>query len=325
MELREQAVLFRTNHDSDLLEVELTRRGIPFVKYGGLRYLEAAHVKDFIALLRLTDNPADELSWFRLLQLLEGVGPTRARHVLDTLRASENGPPDLERWPQASEHIPPSSRQQADAVMTALAEAGVGSSDTAGVQVERLCAAITPLIRLHYPDGALRVTDLDQLVLAARGAEDVSHFVSELVLDPPSSSGALAGPPHLDEDYLVLSTVHSSKGLEWDAVHLIAAYDGNFPADMSTGTEEGVAEERRLFYVALTRPRRRLHVYVPSRYYYRASARDDRHGYGKASRFLTESVQDLFIVTGTADAKRIHSAVPLPEHRIEVSVDALFG
>ena len=325
MELREQAVLFRTNHDSDLLEVELTRRGIPFVKYGGLRYLEAAHVKDFIALLRLTDNPADELSWFRLLQLLEGVGPTRARHVLDTLRASENGPPDLERWPQASEHIPPSSRQQADAVMTALAEAGVGSSDTAGVQVERLCAAITPLIRLHYPDGALRVTDLDQLVLAARGAEDVSHFVSELVLDPPSSSGALAGPPHLDEDYLVLSTVHSAKGLEWDAVHLIAAYDGNFPADMSTGTEEGVAEERRLFYVALTRPRRRLHVYVPSRYYYRASARDDRHGYGKASRFLTESVRDLFIVTGTADAKRIHSAVPLPEHRIEVSVDALFG
>lgn len=325
MELREQAVLFRTNHDSALLEVELTRRRIPFVKYGGLRYLEAAHVKDFIALLRLTDNPADELSWFRLLQLLEGVGPTRARRVLDALRASEEGPPELERWSQASEHVPPSSREHANVVIDALIQTGAGATDTAGVQVERLCAAITPLIRLRYPDGAVRVSDLDQLVLAARGAKDVRHFVSELVLDPPASSADLAGRPHLDEDYLVLSTVHSAKGLEWDSVHLIAAYDGNFPADMSTGTEEGVAEERRLFYVALTRPRRRLQVYVPARFYYRPSARDDAHGMGQASRFLTEAVQGLFSVTGSAEPRPDHSASTLPETRIEVSVDALFG
>jgi DNA helicase II / ATP-dependent DNA helicase PcrA len=325
MELREQAVLFRTNHDSALLEVELTRRRIPFVKYGGLRYLEAAHVKDFIALLRLTDNPADELSWFRLLQLLEGVGPTRARRVLDTLRASDAGSPELERWPQASEHVPPSSREHASALMDALIQSGAGSTDTAGVQVERLCAAVTPLIRLRYPDGAVRVSDLDQLVLAARGAQDVRHFVSELVLDPPASSADLAGRPHLDEDYLVLSTVHSAKGLEWDSVHLIAAYDGNFPADMSTGTEEGVAEERRLFYVALTRPRRRLHVYVPSRFYYRPSARDDGHGMGQASRFLTEAVRSLFSVAGSPVSQLDHSAAALPETRIEVSVDALFG
>ncbi len=324
-ELREQAVLFRTNHDSDLLEVELTRRRIPFVKYGGLRYLEAAHVKDFIALLRLTDNPADELSWFRLLQLLDGVGPTRARRVLDTLRASDEGSPELERWSQASEHVPPSSREHANAVIDALIQTGAGSTDNAGVQVERLCAAITPLIRLRYPDGLVRVSDLDQLVLAARGAQDVRHFVSELVLDPPASSADLAGPPHLDEDYLVLSTVHSAKGLEWEAVHLIAAYDGNFPADMSTGTEEGIAEERRLFYVALTRPRRRLHVYVPSRFYHRPSARDDAHGMGQASRFLTETVQRLFSVTGSAEPQPNHSAAALPETRIEVSVDALFG
>jgi DNA helicase-2/ATP-dependent DNA helicase PcrA len=325
MELREQAVLFRTNHDSVLLEVELTRRRIPFVKYGGLRYLEAAHVKDFIALLRLTDNPADELSWFRLLQLLEGVGPTRARRVLDALRASEDGPPEIDRWPQAGEHVPPSSREHASGVIDALCQTGAGSTEPAGVQVERLCAAITPLIRLRYPDGSVRVSDLDQLVLAARGAEDVRHFVSELVLDPPASSADLAGRPHLDEDYLVLSTVHSAKGLEWDAVHLIAAYDGNFPADMSTGTEEGVAEERRLFYVALTRPRRRLHVYVPSRFYYRPSARDDAHGMGQASRFLTDTVQGLFSVTGSAETQPDQSPSTLPETRIEVSVDALFG
>src|SRR5207245_3379519 len=126
-------------------------------------------------------------------------------------------------------------------------------------------------------------------------------FVAELVLDPPSSSADLAGPPHLDEDYLVLSTVHSAKGLEWDAVHLIAAYDGNFPADMSAGSEEQIAEERRLFYVALTRARRRLLIYVPSRYFHRPRGGDDAHGLGSASRFLTAEVQTLFEVLHDRD------------------------
>jgi DNA helicase-2/ATP-dependent DNA helicase PcrA len=325
MELREQAVLFRTNHDSALLEVELTRRGIPYVKYGGLRYLEAAHVKDFISLLRLADNPADELSWFRLLQLLEGVGPTRARRVLDALRDGDGGVPRLEQWRQAAEQVPECSREHANAILRALIATGAGSDEPAGLQVERLCAAITPAIRVHYPDGAVRVGDLEQLVIAARGAEDVRHFVSELVLDPPASSADFAGPPHLDEDYLVLSTVHSAKGLEWEAVHLIAAYDGNFPADMSTASEEGIAEERRLFYVALTRARRKLAVYVPARYYHRPGARDDAHGLGQASRFLSKNVQDLFDVCGPADEQLPTLTSSRPGPRIEVSVDALFG
>src|SRR5205807_3338934 len=163
--------------------------------------------------------------------------------------------------------------------------AGTGDGASAAEQVERLCAALTPLIRARYPDWAARIADYEQLGALARGAEDIRHFVSDLVLDPPASSADLAGPPHLDEDYLVLSTVHSAKGLEWDCVHLIAAYDGNFPADMAAGDEDGIAEERRLFYVALTRARRRLHVYVPARYYHRPRASDDRHGYGQASRF----------------------------------------
>ncbi|MHB8491252.1 MAG: ATP-dependent helicase [Solirubrobacteraceae bacterium] len=325
MDLRAQAVLFRTGHDSDLLELELTRRDIPFVKYGGLRYLEAAHVKDFIALLRLADNPADEISWFRLLQLLEGVGPTRARRVLDALRPAGGGSPELNRWAEAVEHVPECSCKQASVLIEALADAGAIPAESAGAQVERLCAAITPLIRVHYPDGTVRINDLDQLVAAARGAEDVRHFVSEIVIDPPASSADFAGPPHLDEDYLTLSTVHSAKGLEWDAVHLIGAYDGNFPADMSITSEEGVAEERRLFYVALTRARRRMHVYVPCRYYHRPTGNDDAHGYGQASRFLTTAVQSLFSLTRTAEAQTpVSQAVP-PTHRVEVSVDSLFG
>jgi DNA helicase-2/ATP-dependent DNA helicase PcrA len=325
MELRAQAVLFRTGHDSALLELELTRRGIPFVKYGGLRYLEAAHVKDFIALLRLTDNPADEVSWFRLLQLLDGVGPIRARRVLDALRPADGEPPELSRWSQARAHVPADSLEHAGALIDALAGAGAGSTASVGAQVERLCAAVAPLIRLRYADGAIRVADLDQLVALARGAEDVRHFVSELVLDPPASSADFAVPPHLDEDYLVLSTVHSAKGLEWDAVHLIGAYDGNFPADMSAASEESVAEERRLFYVALTRARRRLHVYVPFRYYHRPRGDDDAHGYGQASRFLTDEVQGLFSITRRPEAAAPSDGKAQPERRIEVSVDALFA
>jgi DNA helicase-2/ATP-dependent DNA helicase PcrA len=325
IDLRAQAVLFRTGHDSDLLELELTRRAIPFVKYGGLRYLDAAHVKDLIAMLRLADNPADEISWFRLLQLLDGVGPTRARRVLDALRAPAGGRPELERWAQAETHVPESSREHAAALIGALS-ASRATDVGAGAQVERMCEALSPLIRLRYADGAVRVGDLDQLAVAARGAPDVRHFVSELVLDPPASSADFAGPPHLDEDYLVLSTVHSAKGLEWDAVHLIAAYDGNFPADMSTSTEEGIAEERRLFYVALTRARRRLHVYVPVRYYHRPRGGDDAHGYGQASRFLTRHVQSLFELSRTIEEDASSAiGVAQPARRIEVSLDALFG
>jgi DNA helicase-2/ATP-dependent DNA helicase PcrA len=323
IELRMQAVLFRTGHDSDLLELELTRRGIPFVKYGGLRYLDAAHVKDLVAMLRLTDNPADEISWFRLLQLLEGVGPTRARRVLDALKGPGGSSAELARWPLASVHVPESAREHAAALIEALSPPPAPAAG-AGAHVERMCAALAPLIRLRYPDGAVRVEDLDQLAAAARGAPDIRHFVSELILDPPASSSDLAGPPHLDEDYLVLSTAHSAKGLEWDAVHLIAAYDGNFPADMSTGTDEGIAEERRLFYVALTRARRRLDVYVPVRYYHRRHG--DAHGYGQASRFLTPEVKSHFEIVRMAPDPAPAAGDPAPaSRRIEVSLDALFS
>jgi DNA helicase-2/ATP-dependent DNA helicase PcrA len=323
IELRAQAVLFRAGHDSALLELELTRRRIPFVKYGGLRYLDAAHVKDLVALLRLASNPADEISWFRVLQLSDGVGPVRARRVLDALRAPAGGPPELTRWPSAAAHVPESAREHCSALIDALARAAQ-DGESVGVRVERLCELLAPLIRLRYSDGAARVADLDQLAAAARGAHDIRQFVSELVIDPPRSSADLAGPPHLDEDFLVLSTVHSAKGLEWDAVHLIAAYDGNFPADMNAGSEQGVAEERRLLYVALTRPRRRLHVYVPVRYYHRPAGGDDVHGYGKASRFLTDAVQALFAVSHAPDAPPPPAAPGAVRRELEVSVDGLF-
>jgi DNA helicase-2/ATP-dependent DNA helicase PcrA len=320
MELREQAVLMRTAHDSALLELELARRDIPFAKYGGLRYLEAAHVKDLIALFRLADNHADELSWFRVLQLLEGVGPATARRVLDVLVTADGD--RLAAWPRARKQLPAASRPPADRVVDALRD--VRDEHSAGVRAERLCQSLAPLVTAHYIDGAPRLKDLEQLVAAAREASALGHFVSELIIDPPMSSSDLAGPPHLDEDYLVLSTVHSAKGLEWQAVHVLALYDGNFPACMAAGSSETIDEERRLLYVAMTRARRQLHLYVPVRYYHRPDGSDDAHGYGKHSRFLTDELQQRCAIKRPAELA-YHSPPSTPQRRIEVGVDALFN
>ncbi|HEY3019055.1 MAG TPA: ATP-dependent helicase, partial [Solirubrobacteraceae bacterium] len=259
--LREQAVLMRASHDSGLLELELARRDIPYVKYGGLRYLEAAHVKDFLALLRLADNPADRLAWFRWLQLLDGVGPATAGRVLEALEPDTGGLLDvLARWPGAQAALAPEARAPADAVVAALGAAV--DEPAAGVRAEGLRDALAPIVESHYPDGAVRLLDLDALVAAAGQSSDLARFVADLVLDPPASSSDLAGPGSLDEDWLTLSTVHSAKGLEWRSVHVLALYDGNFPSDLAAGDREAIEEERRLLYVALTRAQRDLHLYV---------------------------------------------------------------
>lgn len=324
MLLREQAVLMRTSHDSDLLELELARRRIPFVKYGGLRYLEAAHVKDFLALLRVAENPADEMSWFRVLQLLDGVGPARARRAATALLTADP-PGGRAGWEAALAALPSSAHDHALAVLTALARARDDRDLSVGERAEVLHEALVPLIRAHYPDFGVRLEDLSALVGAAGEASDLTTFVSELLLDPPASTQDLAGPPLLDDDWLVLSTVHSAKGLEWGAVHLLAAYDGNFPACMSAGSSEEVAEERRLMYVALTRARRSLTVYVPSRFHHRPTGRDDAHGLSRPSRFLTPEVQALFDVRRSGvDEVPVFGGAIQASRKISVSVDELF-
>jgi DNA helicase II / ATP-dependent DNA helicase PcrA len=319
--LRGQAVLMRAGHHSDLLELELSRRKIPFVKYGGIRYLDAAHVKDFVSLLRVATNPDDRLSWFRLLQLLDGVGPVVARKLSDELLSDKPELADLpRRWTAAD--VPASAREPGERLLQALA---ASSADDVGVRAERLEDSLAPLIRNAYPDGDVRLVDLEQLVGAAAHAPSLERFVADLVLDPPLSSADFAGPPGLDEDYLVLSTIHSAKGLEWDHVHVIHASDGNIPADMALSTKEGLEEERRLFYVALTRPRRSLSVYVPLRYHHRPHARDDAHGYGKPSRFLTDRLQalcDVVHVGETGDEPL--SAARVAGGGIQISLDHLF-
>jgi DNA helicase-2/ATP-dependent DNA helicase PcrA len=293
--LHDQAVLVRAAHHSDLLELELGRRGIPYVKYGGLKFLEAAHVKDLLAAFRLVDNPRDEPAWFRLLQLLEGVGPATARRSVDALGLGVGGDGGavtdadvLLRWPLACAVLPAAARPTADTLAAALVRQ-LGESVV--THAERLRQAVAPLVERGYPDAPARLEDLHALVAGAASAARLSDVAADHALEPPRSTGDLAGAPVVDEDWLVLSTVHSAKGLEWEAVHLLHAADGSFPSDLALTSERGVEEERRLFYVAITRPRRHLDVYVPQRFHHRPRRRDDPHSWAQPSRFLSAGVR----------------------------------
>ncbi|HXC18425.1 MAG TPA: ATP-dependent helicase [Acidimicrobiales bacterium] len=307
--LQKQAVLFRAAHHSADLEIELSRRRIPFVKYGGLRYLEAAHVKDMLAAFRLADNPRDEMAWFRLLQLMPGVGPSKARRAIDALRGVDAKLPlshgEIQRrWSGVVDELP----SDVEDLSCDLADA-LGGKELEPIEVhaERIRRAIVPLISSTYEDAAARLEDLGALVLACTGTLRLSDVAAEQALEPPASTGDLAGPPMIDEDWLVLSTVHSAKGLEFDAVHVIHAADGNFPSDMSLGSPEGLEEERRLFYVAVTRARRNLAVYVPLRYHHHR-VRDD-HSWAQPSRFLSEPVRSTLVeVPSTGKIQEVPSS-----------------
>ena len=283
--LREQAVLLRAAHHSDLIEVELTARKVPYRKYGGLRFLEAAHVKDFVMAARLLDNPHDEIAWYRLLRLHQDIGPARARALVGTALAT---PDVLGDWPQLVAAAPAAARSALAGTLDKMVEAR--SLPGPGRRAETVLAAIRPLLVGRYPDAAVRLRDLERLAAAAAKAPDLSGWLAELTLDPPESTGDFAGPPHLDEDYLIISTIHSAKGLEWAAVHVPHVIDGFIPIDMALSTADGLEEERRLFYVAVTRARDELYLYVPLRMPYHRRGRDDRHGFAMQSRFLEEEV-----------------------------------
>jgi DNA helicase-2/ATP-dependent DNA helicase PcrA len=279
--LRDQAVLVRASHHSDLLEIELNARKIPYVKFGGLRFTDTAHVKDYLAAARILANPADDLAWYRLLRLHEGIGPVHARRILAAMASGQDVPPG--RWPQAAEAAPARSRPALAATLGQLAAA---AGDPATSQAAAILAILDPLIRARYPDAAARVTDLQRLADAAAAQPSLHDAIAELTLDPPVSASDLAGPPRLDEDFLTISTIHAAKGLEWPIVHLPHLVDGALPSDMALGDPGGLAEEHRLFYVALTRARDYLYLYAPLRLHYHRRGRDDRYGLGQLTRFL---------------------------------------
>ncbi len=388
-DLRDQAVLMRAAGHSDVLEVELSVRGIPFVKYGGLRFTEAAHVKDFLAAARIVANPADDIAWFRLIRLHEGIGPVHARRALDALglgtparpvpappvpappvpaESAVAGPAPagpapagpapagpapagpapagpapagplaagpapgepglggrgaLDRWADAVAVMPPRSRAGLAATLGALASAA--ALERTADRATAILAALDAPLRGRYPDAGVRINDLQRLADAASSRPSLHDALVELALDPPASASDLAGPPRLDEDYLVLSTIHSAKGLEWPVVHLMHLVDGSVPSDMSLSTPAGLAEERRLFYVAVTRARDQLYLYAPLRMHHHRMSGSDRHSYGQLTRFLTPAALDACEVLDARPPEPVLPSIGPLAATVDSALDSLFG
>jgi DNA helicase-2/ATP-dependent DNA helicase PcrA len=284
--LKRQAVLFRSAHHSDLLEVELTRRNVPYVKHGGLKFLESAHIKDMLSVLRWADNPRNGIAAFRALQLLPGFGPANAQRCLRSL--GEAGAAPLARL---AAFDPPPAAREAWPGFTALLHWLADPATPWSGQLERVRRWYQPILEQRHDDAGVRAADLDMLATVGAGFGSRERFLTELTLDPPEASGDLAGTPLVDEDYLVLSTVHSAKGREWDAVWVLNVADGNFPNEYATGEEESIDEERRLLYVAMTRARDHLELLEPLRYYVTHQPRlGAGYVHGARSRFLDAAV-----------------------------------
>ncbi len=284
--LREQAVLFRSAHHSDGLELALARANIPFVKYGGLRFIDAVHVRDALAVVRWAMNPANRLAASRALQLLPGIGPAVSRRLLDAWAGQDGA--SREFGVLAGLPVPAAAREPLAGLAGHLAALSAGG----GVRAfESLVGWLAPVFEERYDHSATRLADLDMLAGAARRAGGLREMLTELALDPPQAAGDLGDRAHLDEDQLALSTVHSAKGQEWRNVFLLNVTDGNFPNEYATSDRNALAEERRLFYVALTRARRELHLIEPRCHAVVAQAPlGGRHVTGARSRFLSGPV-----------------------------------
>ncbi len=292
LKLRQQAVLFRASSHSARLEMELTRRNIPFVKFGGLKFLEAAHVKDVLALLRWTENPRDRISGFRAIQLLAGIGPKTAGRVLDNVCAAPEGCALLAEQP-----VPELAREgwEGFAALVDRLAGRAGGPARWPAEFELACRWYETQMPRLYEDAAVRLLDIQQLARIAASYPSRQRFLTELTLDPPSATSDEAGTPLLDEDYLILSTMHSAKGQEWSAVSVLNVVDGCIPSDIATRNAAEIEEERRLLYVAMTRAKDHLDLIVPQRFYVtQQQGLGDRHVYAGRSRFIPNRLLDRF-------------------------------
>ncbi len=290
LELREEgvplwdmAVLFRSSFHSFDLEIELTRHDIPFVKRGGFQFMETAHIKDLLAHLRIISNPRDAVSWSRVLMLLEGVGPQMSRKLIDQLLAEED--PN-----QSLKHV--ESRGRAGQGLKTLAQVlGECPERTRPADLAQyLMQYYLPILkRKHADDYPKRLRDLEHLLEITERYQSLERLLSDMALDPPSASVDEALPVDPDEGPLVLSTVHSAKGLEWHSVFIIWTLEGRFPSYYNTNSIEELEEERRLLYVAATRAKENLFFAYPARVYDRSLGMV----FSRPSQFIDGIPEDL--------------------------------
>ncbi|WP_025600358.1 ATP-dependent helicase [Burkholderia sp. WSM2230] len=304
MKLKSQAVLFRAAHHSAALEIELTRRNIPFVKFGGLKFLDSVHVKDVLAVLRWAENPRDRVAGFRVMQLLPGVGPATAAKVLDGIVARVGAGDvggagiNLAANPAASvlaAFAPPPRAQEDWHPFVKLMSSVYGRQTPWPAEFEMVRRWYEPHLARNHEDAAIRHADVLQMESIAGTYASRERFLTELTLDPPDATSDESGVPLIDEDYLILSTIHSAKGQEWRNVFVLNGVDGCIPSDLGTGSEEEIDEERRLLYVAMTRAKEDLHIVVPQRFYvHNQTHLGDRHVWASRTRFIPAHLMPLF-------------------------------
>ena len=306
--LKSQAVLFRAASHSAALELELMRRNIPFVKFGGLKFLEAAHIKDVLAVLRFAQNPSGRLAGFRALQLIPGIGQATATRLVEAAGSSDDPAAALEGFA-----VPARCKtdwQAFCALYRRLRTPGLRWP----MDLELAREWYQPHLERLHDDAQVRAADLDQLVALSGGYGNRESFLAEITLDPPEATSDRAGAPLLDEDYVILSTIHSSKGQEWNTVHVLNVVDGCMPSDMATGSQDDIEEERRLLYVAMTRARENLHLVVPNRFFIKQqSSMGDRHVYATRTRFITPVMLKHFEECAWLSADKRELRTPMPD------------
>jgi DNA helicase-2/ATP-dependent DNA helicase PcrA len=287
--LKSQAILFRASHHSATLEIELTRRNIPFVKFGGLKFLEAAHIKDVLATLRWAQNMRDRVAGFRTVQLLPGFGPSSAAKLLDAVTQRADQLEALEAF------RPPAAAAEHWADFIATIRVLHLNATSWPAELDLVCRWYAPHMERRHEDAALRMTDLAQLSQIAAGSPSRERFLTELTLDPPDATSGEARAPLLDEDYLILSTIHSAKGQEWTVVFVLNTVDGCIPSDLAVGSTPEIEEERRSLYVAMTRARDQLHLMLPQRFFTHGQrGLGDRHVYAQRTRFIPDAITRHF-------------------------------
>ncbi len=260
VKLSEIAVLFRASHHSQALEVELTKRHIAYDYRGGTRFFERAHIKDVLGFVRAFNNLEDTIAWSRILTMQIGIGPSAAEKVIEVIKSNGDQKPNFS---QIAEILGVRAKVGFKDFLNIWRNMEGSDGSPSGLIRAVLDSNYKTYLETEYPDYRDRANDIEQLALFAEKETDVSKFLAEAGLQENYTRPKEGGAQGNDEEKIVLSTIHQAKGLEWEAVFIVGVSAGQFPSDRALNEEKGIEEERRLFYVAITRAKTHLHISYP--------------------------------------------------------------